>query len=303
LSVCDAPIAQPEVCDGKDNDCDGSVDEDITKSCLIENLFGSCVGKWVCNSGVGSCEGAAASEELCDGSDNDCDSSVDEGFPDQDGDGLADCVDPDIDNDGVLNPKDNCPKTINPEQLDTDLDGQGDLCDGDDDNDGSPDAQDCAPLIKYIYPLAPELCDGVDNDCDMVTDEGSCNDENLCTDDICDPQEGCFYLYNEAPCSDGNPCTEKDHCVAGSCAGSFLDCNDDNPCTDDSCKPLVGCQNLPNTLVCSDGNPCTLDDQCASAVCLSGTYKDCNDNEVCTMDSCNEKTGLCEHKKGPCDAD
>jgi hypothetical protein len=33
--------------------------------------------------------------ELCDGIDNDCDTAIDEGFPDSDGDGTADCVDPD----------------------------------------------------------------------------------------------------------------------------------------------------------------------------------------------------------------
>ena len=31
--------------------------------------------------------------EICDGQDNNCDGNVDEGFPDSDGDGLADCVD------------------------------------------------------------------------------------------------------------------------------------------------------------------------------------------------------------------
>jgi uncharacterized repeat protein (TIGR03803 family) len=39
--------------------------------------------------------------EICNGVDDDCDGSVDEGFIDTDGDHLADCVDPDDDNDGV----------------------------------------------------------------------------------------------------------------------------------------------------------------------------------------------------------
>ncbi|HIA05042.1 MAG TPA: hypothetical protein EYN66_24625, partial [Myxococcales bacterium] len=257
LSGCDAAVAQPELCDGVDNDCDELVDEEVEKSCSIDNVIGSCTGHWVCKDGVGSCEGSEAAPEICDGVDNDCDGINDEGFPDQDDDGLADCVDPDIDNDGFLNEMDNCPMQANPEQTDTDLDEQGDLCDADDDNDGSPDSLDCKPLSKYIYPMAPELCDGVDNDCDMVTDEGSCTDDNLCTDDICDPKAGCFYIFNEATCSDGNPCTGNDHCVAGACAGKFFDCDDKNPCTDDSCQPQTGCQNLPNTLKCSDGNPCT----------------------------------------------
>jgi hypothetical protein len=42
-----------------------------------------------------------SSTEACDGLDNDCDALTDEGFSNVDGDPLADCVDPDDDNDGA----------------------------------------------------------------------------------------------------------------------------------------------------------------------------------------------------------
>ena len=48
---------------------------------------------------------------------------------DADGDGLGDACDPDMDNDGILNERDNCPKTANSDQKDTDGDGIGDACD------------------------------------------------------------------------------------------------------------------------------------------------------------------------------
>jgi hypothetical protein len=45
----------------------------------------------------------------------------------------------------------------------------------DSDGDGSIDAEDCAPLNKDIYPGAPEVCDGLDNNCDGQVDEGRDN--------------------------------------------------------------------------------------------------------------------------------
>ena len=50
-----------------------------------------------------------ATEAICDGLDDNCNFLVDEGFPDQDLDGQADCVDPDDDGDGVLDENDCAP--------------------------------------------------------------------------------------------------------------------------------------------------------------------------------------------------
>ena len=46
---------------------------------------------------------AASTPEICDGIDNDLNDGIDEGFLDTDNDGLANCVDSDIDGDGFSN--------------------------------------------------------------------------------------------------------------------------------------------------------------------------------------------------------
>lgn len=71
--------------------------------------------------------------------------SVDNGFPDNDGDGIPDNEDPDDDNDGRPDNDDDFPN--NPDEKDdTDGDGQGDNADPDDDNDGTPDVDDAFPF-------------------------------------------------------------------------------------------------------------------------------------------------------------
>jgi len=104
-----------EVCDGIDNNCNDVADDGV-------DVGGACEGLGVCGAGVIECSGGGAicstepggtqnqsSPETCDSLDNDCDGVVDDGLPNFDGDAMADCVDPDDDNDGVQDPGDCAP--------------------------------------------------------------------------------------------------------------------------------------------------------------------------------------------------
>ena len=155
----------------------------------------------------------------------------------------------------------------------------------------------------------PEVCDGVDNNCNGLTDEGSCDDGNPCTQDKCDGKGGCVNLAQDGtPCdADASVCTVGDSCVAGTCKpGKPKNCDDQNPCTQDLCEPTTGCaQTNDDGAPCSDDNPCTIGDTCKSAGCVPGKPKACVGGDACTLAKCNQADGSCAYSNAgngtPCD--
>ena len=255
LTDCTAAIPAMEECNGKDDDCDLEIDEDTAGGeCPIANQFGSCQGHFKCNDGELSCSGPEPQPEICDGMDNDCDGQVDEGFPDTNSDGVKDCLVSDKDGDGILDVADNCPAVPNTMQKDFDLDSTGDACDLDDDNDLVADAADCAPLNPDISPKAQEVCNGLDDDCDLVVDEGSpdsdydkladCIDEDDDGDGIVDALD-CAPLDAASFPGALEECDGMDNDCDGDIDEEFADSDDDGvaDCLDDD-KDGDGVDNL-----------------------------------------------------------
>lgn len=121
-----------------------------------------------------------------------------------------------------------------------------------------------------------EECNGLDDNCNGEIDEDTCDDENLCTEDLCQGEAGCSHEPQSGlECIDGDICTTADHCEEGVCVGSPVICDDKNPCTDDLCTPAGGCDQTPNKEECDDGDPCTVADQCEAGACL-GFAVDCD---------------------------
>ena len=130
----------------------------------------------------------------------------------------------------------------------------------------------------------------------------NCNDGNPCTDDSCDDATGCIHDNNQAPCSDGDVCTVSDLCSGGQClAGEPLACDDGNPCTDDSCDETVGCIHANNQAPCNDGNACTTGEECAAGQCGGGVAVVCDDQNLCTSETCSPANGcIYTFNSAPC---
>ncbi len=199
-----------EICDGQDNDCDGEADEGVTTTFYADDDGdghgddATVVADCQAPSGYipvgGDCDDTEATthpyaEEVCDGVDNDCDGAVDADddslsadsqgvyYTDADGDGYGDddatiaaCEPPE----GAVSVGGDCDDTdtaYHPGADESDCTDPEDYnCDGsvgyaDADGDGYPACEECDDSDAAISPDAVEVCDGVDNDCDSLTDD------------------------------------------------------------------------------------------------------------------------------------
>ena len=226
--------AAAESCNGIDDDCDGRIDSDDPDVVDATTFYGDSDGDGyggtqyavdACSAPVGyvatsdDCDDLDASShpggtEVCDGADNNCDGTVDEGV------GLT-------------------------WYADSDADGYGDsattaeACD-------APvgfvaNADDCDDSNASTSPASFEVCDGVDNNCDGNTDDASAINAGTwyadadgdgygntsVTQDACDAPTG--FVSNAADCNDGDAAVNPGG--AETCDGVDQDCNgaiDDN---------------------------------------------------------------------------
>ena len=168
--------------------------------------------------------------------------------------------------------------------------GQAKSCDDNDDC----TADSCAPATGACSHNAIPGCGA------KCKTDSECNPTGQpCTKAVCDNAAGCVVAAKAGACDDGLPCTTGDACDNGKCvAGSAKDCDDNNVCTTDACDAKTGnCGHVAvnKPTACSDDDPCTLKDQCLGSACKSGTAKDCDDGESCTIDSCHAASGVCVH--------
>jgi Putative metal-binding motif/Receptor L domain len=288
-------LGQFEICDDKDNNCDGQADEvrelapwykdtdsdgygdpESTPVLSCYRIPGRVLSQNDCNDGAKTVNPNAT--EICDGQDNDCSGRADfklagnNNFEDDDEDGAADadCGGSDC-NDSDSRTSEGAQEVC--DRIDNDCDGEVDeqtvqnIWYIDEDGDGwgvvigsalascDPIAErasqfgDCDDTKRDVKPGTAEMCDGVDQDCDGIIDEGAgvhCdlpNALNTCRFGECGvfsclpgfvdlngtPADGCEAAANpadyatntactyDAYCNDANLCNGIETCAEGFC--------------------------------------------------------------------------------------
>lgn len=127
------------------------------------------------------------------------------------------------------------------------------------------------------------VCNGIEACVEGVCQAGAAptlDDSNPCTVDSCSAEGGVQHTAIEG-------------CVSCNVDNAAVACNDQNPCTADSCSQNGVCQNdvLENGTSCADGDACNGSETCQRGTCAAAAPVTCDDDNRCTIDTCNSVEG------------